>query len=210
MRRTDPREPRTSASQAGEVLGVGLQFAGAIVLFLFVGRWLDARLGTEPWLLLTGVMVGAAAGFISLYRQLVVAPAGARAAPAGGGRGVMRSGLAFTGVSAVVAALVALLGGSVVAAPGRAECGPGWASPSRPKSSSSGSSSSAPSPSRRLLAHLVGMLGRLLVFGVAALVWIPRWGLPPAPTLFSLVTVFFVTTLAESRFVRSQESSTRR
>jgi len=70
----DPKEPRTSAAQAGEVLGVGLQFAGAIVLFLFVGRWLDDRLGTEPWLLLTGVMVGAVAGFVSLYRQLVVAP----------------------------------------------------------------------------------------------------------------------------------------
>jgi ATP synthase protein I len=73
-----PHDPgdqrRTSASQAGEVLGVGLQFAGAIVLFLFVGRWLDERLGTEPWLLLTGVMVGAVAGFISLYRQLVVVP----------------------------------------------------------------------------------------------------------------------------------------
>ena len=70
----DPKDPRTSASQAGDVLGVGLQFAGAIVLFLFVGRWLDERLGTEPWLLLTGVMVGAVAGFFSLYRQLVVVP----------------------------------------------------------------------------------------------------------------------------------------
>lgn len=65
---------RTSASQAGEVLGVGLQFAASIVLFLFVGRWLDEKLGTEPWLLLAGVLVGACAGFYSLYRQLVIAP----------------------------------------------------------------------------------------------------------------------------------------
>jgi F0F1-type ATP synthase assembly protein I len=56
------------------VLGVGLQFAGAIILFLFLGRWLDARLGTEPWLLLIGVLVGAVGGFASLYRQLVVVP----------------------------------------------------------------------------------------------------------------------------------------
>lgn len=69
---SDPR--RTQASQAGEYLGGGLQFAGAIVLFLFVGRWLDERLGTEPWLLLLGVLVGAVAGFYSLYRQLVIAP----------------------------------------------------------------------------------------------------------------------------------------
>lgn len=70
----DPKPPRTPANQAGEVLGVGLQFAGAILLFLFVGRWLDERLGTEPWLLLLGVLVGAGAGFFSLYRQLVVVP----------------------------------------------------------------------------------------------------------------------------------------
>jgi ATP synthase protein I len=51
-------------------MGVGLQFAAAIVLFLFLGRWLDSRLGTEPWLLLAGVLVGSVAGFFSLYRQL--------------------------------------------------------------------------------------------------------------------------------------------
>lgn len=67
-------ERRPTTSQAGEVLGVGLQFAGAIILFLFLGRWLDERLGTEPWLLLIGVLMGAVAGFVSLYRQLVVAP----------------------------------------------------------------------------------------------------------------------------------------
>lgn len=65
---------RPAASQAGAVMGVGLQFAGAILLFLFLGRWLDERLGTEPWLLLTGVLVGAVGGFISLYRQLVTGP----------------------------------------------------------------------------------------------------------------------------------------
>lgn len=65
---------RTTASQTGEVVGAGLQFAGAIILFLFVGRWLDARLGTEPWLLLVGVAVGAVGGFTSLYRQLVIVP----------------------------------------------------------------------------------------------------------------------------------------
>lgn len=65
---------RPVAGQAAETMGAGLQFAGAIILFLFVGRWLDDRLGTEPWLLLVGVMVGAVAGFASLYRQLVIVP----------------------------------------------------------------------------------------------------------------------------------------
>lgn len=73
-RRVRENKSRPVASQAGEVLGGGLQFAGAIVLFLFLGRWLDGLFGTEPWLLLLGVMVGAVGGFYSLYRQLVIAP----------------------------------------------------------------------------------------------------------------------------------------
>lgn len=74
----EPREPewkRSSASHAGEVMGAGLQFAASIILFLFLGRWLDGRLGTEPWLLILGVFTGAAAGFYALYRQLVSRPA---------------------------------------------------------------------------------------------------------------------------------------
>lgn len=68
------KAPRTAPIQMAEMAGVGLQFAGAILLFLFLGRWLDGKLGTEPWLLLTGVLVGAVAGFYSLYRQLVIEP----------------------------------------------------------------------------------------------------------------------------------------
>jgi len=56
-------------------MGVGLQFAASILLFFFVGRWLDERLGTEPWLLIAGVFVGLTAGFWSMYRRLVVEPA---------------------------------------------------------------------------------------------------------------------------------------
>lgn len=70
----DTQHTRSGLGSAGEVAGVGIQFAGAILLFLFAGRWLDERLGTSPWLLLLGVFVGAGAGFFSIYRQLVVAP----------------------------------------------------------------------------------------------------------------------------------------
>lgn len=68
------KQERPAHWAGAEFLGVGMQFAGAILLFLFLGRWLDSRLGTEPWLLLVGVFVGAAAGFYSLYRQLVIVP----------------------------------------------------------------------------------------------------------------------------------------
>jgi F0F1-type ATP synthase assembly protein I len=41
-----------------------------ILVFLYLGEWLDRKLGTAPWLLLLGVFIGAAGGFYSLYRAL--------------------------------------------------------------------------------------------------------------------------------------------
>lgn len=58
----------------GEFMGAGLQFAAAILLFLFAGRWLDERLGTSPWLVLLGVLLGFGLGFLSLYRKMVIIP----------------------------------------------------------------------------------------------------------------------------------------
>jgi F0F1-type ATP synthase assembly protein I len=51
----------------------GFEFAAAILLGLFVGQYLDRRIGTAPWLLILGVAVGAAAGFYNLYRTLTTA-----------------------------------------------------------------------------------------------------------------------------------------
>ena len=70
----DRTRDRTSDSQAGEYMGVGLQFAGSILLFLFLGMWLDKKLGTDPGLLTAGVFVGGGAGFWSMYRRLVIEP----------------------------------------------------------------------------------------------------------------------------------------
>ena len=52
--------------------GLGFQFALAILLFLYVGSWLDKRLGTS-WLVILGAFVGAAGGFYSIYRKLMAA-----------------------------------------------------------------------------------------------------------------------------------------
>lgn len=70
-----PRGAKKTGPDAGDMMGVGLQFAASILLFFFLGRWADSRLGTEPWLLVVGVFVGLAAGFWSMYRRLVVEPA---------------------------------------------------------------------------------------------------------------------------------------
>lgn len=43
----------------------------SILLFVYVGRWLDGKFGTTPWLLVLGAFVGAFAGFYSMYRALM-------------------------------------------------------------------------------------------------------------------------------------------
>ncbi len=51
--------------------GLGLQFAAAILIFLFLGQWADRKLGTSPWLLIAGVFLGAGGAFYSIYRKLM-------------------------------------------------------------------------------------------------------------------------------------------
>ena len=58
-----------------EFAGVGLQFAVSILVFLYLGQWLDRKLGTAPWLLIIGVFLGAGASFYSMYRKLMAAQA---------------------------------------------------------------------------------------------------------------------------------------
>ena len=49
---------------------VGLELGFSVLLGLFIGQYLDGVLGTEPWLLLLFLLLGAAAGFRRLYRLL--------------------------------------------------------------------------------------------------------------------------------------------
>lgn len=68
------RRPKHAGAEGGEMMGVGLQFAASVLLFLFVGMWADRRFGTDPWLLIAGVFIGGGAGFWSMYNRLVVEP----------------------------------------------------------------------------------------------------------------------------------------
>jgi len=70
-----PQAPRPGSRPIGLGMAAagGIEFTVTIVLGLFVGRWLDRRMGTGPWLLILGVFVGAAAGFYHLYRALTTA-----------------------------------------------------------------------------------------------------------------------------------------
>ncbi|MHC4829751.1 MAG: AtpZ/AtpI family protein [Planctomycetota bacterium] len=56
----------------GLVVGIGPMFAAGIVLGYFGGRWVDTKLGSEPFGLLAGVLLGSAAGFREVVRVLSV------------------------------------------------------------------------------------------------------------------------------------------
>jgi len=56
---------------AGKYVGLGIQFALSILLFLYLGQWLDRRVGTDGLFTLAGVFLGAGAAFYSMYRKLM-------------------------------------------------------------------------------------------------------------------------------------------
>lgn len=71
-------------AQSGTMLIVPMIVLGGL------GYWLERRLGWEPWLLLAGLVLGMAAGFLNFFR-LVLPPQrengrGTDGDPPGGGR----------------------------------------------------------------------------------------------------------------------------
>lgn len=55
---------------AGPLFGAGIQLAASVVIMFFVGRWLDAWLGTDPWLMIGGIIFGFGAGLYSFIRMV--------------------------------------------------------------------------------------------------------------------------------------------
>ena len=67
-------EPSSRRSLSGaDFAGVGIQFAFAILVFLFAGQWLDKRLGTNGLFTIAGVFVGGGAAFYNMYRKISAA-----------------------------------------------------------------------------------------------------------------------------------------
>jgi len=66
------------APSPGSFAGLGIQLAVAILLFLYLGQWLDRKFGTDPFLLIVGVFVGAAIGIYNMFHVLTAAQKEAR------------------------------------------------------------------------------------------------------------------------------------
>src|SRR4051794_9868017 len=65
--------PPEGGLSGADFAGVGLQFAAAIIVFLFVGQWLDKKFGYNGLFTLAGVFVGGGAAFYSMYRKISAA-----------------------------------------------------------------------------------------------------------------------------------------
>lgn len=62
----DPIEGVRSTTEAYRYAGVGLQFAATLGVFGWAGHWLDGKLGSEPFGLAGGVLLGFALGTYSM------------------------------------------------------------------------------------------------------------------------------------------------
>ena len=72
----DEKRPQQSSGKGlsgADFAGVGIQFAFAIIAFLFAGQWLDKRLGSKGLFTIAGVFLGAGAAFYSMYRKISAA-----------------------------------------------------------------------------------------------------------------------------------------
>ena len=71
----DPENERGYIFRTFRVVGpfftLGIQLAAAVALMFFIGRWLDERWGTAPWMMLTGTALGAIAGFYNFIKTSV-------------------------------------------------------------------------------------------------------------------------------------------
>ena len=108
---------------------MGVQFLVAILLFLFIGKWLDSRLGTSPWLLILGVFSGAAASTVAMYRR-VFPPDKTKQADSSKKRPLMKAMVLFAAALVVIVLVAgAPAGNSVCDSRGpqgdRGECGGG-------------------------------------------------------------------------------------
>jgi len=57
-------------SKSGALIGAVMALSSSIVACLIVGWLLDRWLGTSPWLIVAGIVVGSVAGFMHLIRVM--------------------------------------------------------------------------------------------------------------------------------------------
>lgn len=68
-----PRQTSPKGLSGADFAGLGIQFAAAIVIFVFAGQWLDNRFNGNGLFIIAGAFVGAVGGFYHMYRRIAAA-----------------------------------------------------------------------------------------------------------------------------------------
>lgn len=61
---------RNSFREYGQYLSLGFQLAAAVVIFFFLGDWIDKRCGIAPTGKLVGTLIGMVGGFIKFFKSV--------------------------------------------------------------------------------------------------------------------------------------------
>ena len=72
----DEKRPQQSSRKGlsgADFAGLGIQFAVAIIVFLFAGQWVDKRVGTNGLFAIAGMFLGAGGAFYLMYRKISAA-----------------------------------------------------------------------------------------------------------------------------------------
>jgi ATP synthase protein I len=66
----EQKDPHWQADlqSSSSFLTIGVQLAGSMLVYIFIGYFLDRWLETEPWFLIAGSVVGMVAFFYQLYK----------------------------------------------------------------------------------------------------------------------------------------------
>jgi len=56
---------------AMRLVGVGFFIGTSILLGVFIGRWLDSKFGTEPIMVIVGLLLGLGLAFYGVFRMLI-------------------------------------------------------------------------------------------------------------------------------------------
>ena len=51
-------------------LTMGIQLAAAVVVFFFIGSYIDQRYGIQPWGKISGIFLGSAGGFFKFFKTV--------------------------------------------------------------------------------------------------------------------------------------------
>lgn len=81
MRQEDPKRtgsnPESESSKTayrafGLVTAIGADLVGCILGGLYLGKWIDSKLGTTPWLMVLGILLGLAVGIFGIFKMTQV------------------------------------------------------------------------------------------------------------------------------------------